>query len=300
MKPAISTSIALATTFCLIGTKTRNELPVLGTSAEGAKPLIELFHLHPAPCSVKDVAEFKYFLFMASLLGACAPRQTHEASSPDATPTPSKEATAPERVSPETSPPSKESNTKHSSLSHKPEKLAGVDPEQGTQENETGSAAPRLFDKSGSPLPQTRDVPQITSSWFKQSGPALFEAIVKDEMEIALSFFFPREAYAQVKDIPEPEKDWDSRLKASFRKDVHRYHRALGKFRSETKFVEIRVAEELSKWILPGKEVNKVGYYRVLRSVIVYRDREQRLRELALQSMISWRGEWYVVHLAPL
>ena len=33
MKPAISTFIALGTTFCLIGTKTRNVLKVLGNSA---------------------------------------------------------------------------------------------------------------------------------------------------------------------------------------------------------------------------------------------------------------------------
>ena len=48
----------------------------------------------------------------------------------------------------------------------------------------------------------------------------------------------------------------------------------------------------------PGSEGNKLGYYRVLRSALVYSDAQGRERELSVTSMISWRGEWYVVHLA--
>ncbi len=48
----------------------------------------------------------------------------------------------------------------------------------------------------------------------------------------------------------------------------------------------------LTRWVEPGKELNKLGYYRVMRSVLVYKDLIGRSRELAVITMISWRGEW--------
>jgi hypothetical protein len=48
----------------------------------------------------------------------------------------------------------------------------------------------------------------------------------------------------------------------------------------------------------PGKEGNRVGYFRVLRSKLRIGLPEGRERTLELTSLISWRGEWYVVHLS--
>jgi hypothetical protein len=47
----------------------------------------------------------------------------------------------------------------------------------------------------------------------------------------------------------------------------------------------------------PGREGNKVGYYRVLRSKLRFTLPNGKERPLELTSLISWRGEWYVVHL---
>jgi hypothetical protein len=47
----------------------------------------------------------------------------------------------------------------------------------------------------------------------------------------------------------------------------------------------------------PGKEGNKLGYYRVTRSKLRYLDAGGTEHTLGLTSLISWRGEWFVVHL---
>ncbi len=158
---------------------------------------------------------------------------------------------------------------------------------------------PVLRDFAGRVLPQTKEKPSIASPRFRRNAHLLFEAIVSDDVEKAFPFFFPQVAYEQVKDIVDPAGDWKSRLVAAYAKDIHEYHRALGKHRGEATFQEMRVAESLARWVRPGEELNKVGYYRVMRSVLVYRDHVGRPRELGIVTMISWRGEWYVVHLRP-
>ena len=47
----------------------------------------------------------------------------------------------------------------------------------------------------------------------------------------------------------------------------------------------------------PGREGNKVGYYRVLRSKLRFTLASGKEKSFELTSLISWRGEWYVVHL---
>jgi hypothetical protein len=47
----------------------------------------------------------------------------------------------------------------------------------------------------------------------------------------------------------------------------------------------------------PGREGNAVGYYRALRSRLVVGTDEHARVPLEITSLISWRGEWYVVHL---
>lgn len=165
------------------------------------------------------------------------------------------------------------------------------------QDSSTPPVSDPLLESSGRPLPQTKAKPTLDSAHFQREARRLFEAIVKDDASLAARFFFPEIAYTQVKDIPDPSSDWKTRLYAAYEKDIHAYHRALGKFRSEATFDELRVAEELARWVTPGEEVNREGYFRVMRSVLVYRDHEGKKRELGVRTMISWRGEWYVVHL---
>ena len=51
--------------------------------------------------------------------------------------------------------------------------------------------------------------------------------------------------------------------------------------------------------MLPGEEYNKIGYYRVFGSQIRY-EAKGEARSFEVKSLISWRGEWFVVHLSAI
>jgi hypothetical protein len=123
-------------------------------------------------------------------------------------------------------------------------------------------------------------------------------AIADDDPSRALPAFFPMVAYQAVKAIERPERDWKQRLIGAFERDIHEYHRALGPEASGATFLGVDVPEAAVKWMKPGKEGNRVGYFRVLRSKLKVGLPGGRERSLEITSLISWRGEWYVVHLS--
>lgn len=160
------------------------------------------------------------------------------------------------------------------------------------------AAAPKLVDVDGKPLPQTDDRPSTSSPAFKRRMELLWQAIVEDDPSIATeAVFFPRVAYAQVKDIPKPEADWKSRLVKAFERNVHEYHRKLGDDPKAAKLVAVEVDEKRVKVMERGKEGNKLPYHRVTRSKIRWVDGAGKEKTLELTSLIAWRGEWFVVHL---
>lgn len=158
-------------------------------------------------------------------------------------------------------------------------------------------AAPQLFDEQGKPFGQTDQRPTLTSASFQQRVEAVARAIISGDVEPALPAFFPLVAYQQVKDVAKPERDYKFRLLANFKRDLLEYHHALGAAAAESKFAGVTVSEKDAKWMAPGSEGNKLGYFRVLRSRLRFTLPTGRSRELELTSLISWRGEWYVVHL---
>jgi hypothetical protein len=103
-------------------------------------------------------------------------------------------------------------------------------------------------------LPQTPDGPSVTSARFTAGANALWRAIVDDDPEVAMPFFFPLGAYEQVKAISQ------------------------------------------ATWVQPGAEYNKGSYWRVYNAQLRYTV-DGQTGAFPVASMISWRGEWYVVHL---
>lgn len=154
-----------------------------------------------------------------------------------------------------------------------------------------------LFDENKKPLPQTDARPSARSATFDARMRLLARAITSGDASAALPAFFPAVAYAQVKDIPQPEKDWEQRLVSAFRRDVAEYRNKLGQDAGKAVLVAVEVPENKAKFMKPGSEGNRVGYYRVLRSTLTFRTPSGKEQHLELTSMISWRGEWYVVHL---
>ena len=156
---------------------------------------------------------------------------------------------------------------------------------------------PPLLAANGTPLPQTQDRPRLDSPGFQRRLARLVEAIAHDDPERALPAFFPLVAYERVKAIAAPGRDWRERLVRAFQRDIHDYHRQLGADAAGATLARLVVDERKVRWMDPGAEGNRLGYYRVTRSRLRLLLPNGAERELELTSLISWRGEWYVVHL---
>lgn len=111
-----------------------------------------------------------------------------------------------------------------------------------------------------------------------------------------MPFFFPVSAYEQVKAIPSPSSDWRRRLVAAYKRDIRGLAKRLGDKAASAKFVRLEVPDDRARWVEPNEESNKLGYYRVYGTHIIY-DVDGKERSFEISSLISWRGEWYVVHL---
>jgi hypothetical protein len=124
----------------------------------------------------------------------------------------------------------------------------------------------------------------------------LWTAILADRPGQADPAFFPESAYDQVKSIGDPAADWRYRLLADYRLDIAAAHRLLGTPPASTHLVGVSVPAGYAHWISPGACENRVGYYEVPNSRMLYRERGT-VRSFGIASMIAWRGRWYVIHL---
>jgi hypothetical protein len=154
-----------------------------------------------------------------------------------------------------------------------------------------------LLGLDGQALPQTEERPVADSPALSQKLELLAQAILKDDPSLALPAFFPVVAYEQVKDIAKPARDWKLRLVAAFERNIHEYHRAIGSNVQALKVVGLEIPEAGVRWMKPGSEGNRVGYFRVLRSKLRLETDQGKSLAFEVTSLISWRGEWYVVHL---
>ncbi len=146
-------------------------------------------------------------------------------------------------------------------------------------------------------LPQTRDRPSATSPSLDARVATLWSAIVQDDPSLATPSFFPLAAYQQVKAIANPEADWNRRLVANYARDIHRLHERLGDKAAGARFESLEIPNERVRWVEPGEEFNKIGYYRVYGTKLRY-SLDGNPAAFDVASLISWRGEWYVVHLS--
>jgi hypothetical protein len=147
-------------------------------------------------------------------------------------------------------------------------------------------------------LAQTHALPSANDPVFQSHVRALWTAIVTDNPALAMPSFFPRSAYLQVKAMISPGADYQNRLLAWFDLDIRAAHALLGAQADDATFQQVEVPASAGVWVLPGVEYNRVGYYRVYGSRLIY-ELEGSIRSLGIFSLISWRGEWYVVHLGP-
>lgn len=170
----------------------------------------------------------------------------------------------------------------------------------------TTTAAPATLPPATAPpvdvgtLEQTDEEPTESGPEWDANVELLWEAIVTDDPEKALPFFFPEGAYIQVKRMTEAEAtaDYANRLIAYYEQDIHALHQRLGADAEVAELVELSVPPT-AQWIQPGVEYNRGSYWRVLDSSLVYTV-DGVERSFPVVSMISWRGEWYIVHLSSI
>ena len=160
-------------------------------------------------------------------------------------------------------------------------------------ESALGLVGPKpVADVDAGALPQTHDKP-VADAALESRARALVDAIAHDDPERGIPFFFPVAAYEQVKAIQHPASDWRRRLVGNYSRDIHALSRELG---TELQFQRIEVPKT-ARWVEPNEEYNRIGYYRVYGAQILCTTKGGRERAIRISSMISWRGEWYVVHL---
>jgi hypothetical protein len=147
-------------------------------------------------------------------------------------------------------------------------------------------------------LPQTSTLPGDQDARFRAGAQDLWQAIVQDKPQLAHPFFFPLSAYQQVKAIWNPAEDYQDRLIAWYDLDIQAAHDHLGAAAANARFTGMSVPEGNAAWIEPGVEYNKGSYYRVYGTRLNYEVGGHEA-SIGVFSLISWRGEWYVVHLGP-
>jgi hypothetical protein len=148
-------------------------------------------------------------------------------------------------------------------------------------------------------LPQTSTEPPVDATLQSALAP-LWSALVSGSQPEALSVFFPRSAYLQMKTgvLPDPAADYTDRLIAFYDLDLVAYHAALTGGSPPATLVTVDADPSLAAWIPPGRCENTIGYWHLPGVRLVYRA-SGVVQSFAVASLISWRGVWYVVHLGP-
>jgi len=153
--------------------------------------------------------------------------------------------------------------------------------------------------RSPGSLPQTEAFPSASSSAFKARMAALWAGVVSGSVKPAEGAFFPQQAYVQLKAIAGAESDWSNRLLRDYALDLGAAHALLGAGASRARLLGVDADSGYGHWVPPGVCDNGVGYYEMPGARVVYRE-DGAVRSFGIASMISWRGEWYVVHLGAV
>jgi hypothetical protein len=128
---------------------------------------------------------------------------------------------------------------------------------------------------------------------------ALWYGVRHDSIHAALPAYFPEAAYVQVKAVGDPAADWSERLLRDYALDLSAAHAQLGEHPGSARLLRVLVPADFAHWVDPGACYNRVGYYEVPNSRVVY-SQDGDVQSFGIASMISWRGVWYVVHLGSI
>ncbi len=145
-------------------------------------------------------------------------------------------------------------------------------------------------------LPQTDALPSSDSPQFGANMASLWSAITQNAPDAAL---VPEAAYLQLKTLPSDSSHYEDRLLYDYSLDIVAANGLLGPGASTATLVGVNVPEQYAHWVPPGVCDNQIGYFEVANARVVY-DEGGVTHSFGIASLISWRGEWYVVHLGAI
>ncbi|MFO0592556.1 MAG: hypothetical protein U0441_33745 [Polyangiaceae bacterium] len=153
----------------------------------------------------------------------------------------------------------------------------------------TATAAPKDADYD----PLNKAKPPTDSEELQSRARGLFDAVVQNNPTLGEDFWFPKEPFLILKDIKDPGKYWDQ-LHRAYVKDIEKLH----KKRASWDGCEFSKFEPGSppKWVKPGEEGNKIGYFRTVKGNLVYKE-GGKSHKLEVRVIISWQKRWYITHL---
>ena len=145
-------------------------------------------------------------------------------------------------------------------------------------------------------LAQTSVLPKTSGTAFNNAVHDLWLAVTTGDPDYAKPAFFPEKAYEQVKAIADPESDWQGRLWLDFTLDLAAVHKLV---KPGATLVKVTAPTQYEQWIPPGACYNSTGYWHLPGSRLVYRQGGVT-HSFGIASFISWRGDWYLIHLGAL
>lgn len=128
---------------------------------------------------------------------------------------------------------------------------------------------------------------------------SLWNAVSTGTVQDALPTFFPEAAYVQLKAVPNAQGDFTQRLVVEYEQDVTAAHQLLGPDAAAAQLLSVNADSAYAHWVPAGVCYNDVGYFELPNTRVVYSVNGQ-VSSFGIASMISWRGEWYIVHLGAI
>jgi hypothetical protein len=136
----------------------------------------------------------------------------------------------------------------------------------------------------------------LTSADLDERATHLLDAVARNDPAAADDFFFPKAPFIPLKEVGNPARYFDQLL-ATYHRDIRTLH-ATQKDWTGAAFVSFEIGTAPT-WVAPGKEYNRIGYFRTFGGKLRYRMGEKS-KEIPVSTIISWDGRWYVTHLLPI
>ena len=146
------------------------------------------------------------------------------------------------------------------------------------------------------PDPANKTRPPPSSADLEERAARLLDAVARNDPPSADDFFFPKAPFIPLKDVGDPGRYFDQLL-ATYHRDIRTLHAERKDWTGAT-FVSFELGTSPT-WVAPGKEYNRIGYFRTFGGKLRYRIGDKN-KEIAVSTIISWDGRWYVTHLLPI